>query len=69
VFPVTVVDSVKDIKDMTYTPKNEEDKLVYDMYSPDKYKDAPVSLQVVGRRQHDEKVLAALAAIEQAMGR
>ncbi|KAL2206341.1 amidase [Sarocladium strictum] len=69
VFPVTVVDSVKDIKDVTYTPKNEEDKFVYDMYSPDKYTDAPVSLQVVGRRQHDEKVLAALAAIEQAMGR
>lgn len=69
VFPVTVVDPVKDVKDTTYTPKNEEDKFVYDMYSPEKYTDAPVSLQIVGRRQRDEKVIAALAAIEKAMGR
>lgn len=69
VFPVTVVDAARDIKDTGYVPKNEEDKFVYDMYSPEKYKDAPVSLQLVGRRQYDEKVLAALAEVERAMGR
>lgn len=29
----------------------------------------PICLQVVGRRQYDEKVLAALKEIERAMGR
>ncbi|RSL91426.1 hypothetical protein CEP52_014261 [Fusarium oligoseptatum] len=69
VFPVTTVDPVKDVKNTEYVPKNDQDKFVYDMYSPEKYKDAPVSLQVVGRRQYDEKVLAALKEIEHAMGR
>lgn len=69
VFPVTTVDQEKDVKDADYVPKNEQDKFVYDMYDPAKYLDAPVSLQLVGRREHDEKVLAALAEIERAMGR
>ncbi|KAM5357211.1 hypothetical protein ACJZ2D_016499 [Fusarium nematophilum] len=69
VFPVTTVDPTKDLKDTSYVPKNDDDKFVYEMYSPERYKDAPVSLQVVGRRQYDEKVLAALKEIENAMGR
>lgn len=69
VFPVTTVDQVKDVKDPNYVPKNEKDKFVYEMYSPEKYVNAPVSLQIVGRRQYDEKVLAALKEIERAMGR
>ena len=69
VFPVTAVDPVKDAKEVSYVPKNDEDKFIYEMYSPEKYKDAPVSLQVIGRRHYDEKVIAALAEIERAMGR
>ncbi|KAH6679889.1 amidase signature domain-containing protein [Plectosphaerella plurivora] len=69
VFPVTTVDQEKDVKDTSYVPKNNQDKFVYDMYEPAKYLDAPVSLQVIGRREHDEKVLAALAEIEKALGR
>lgn len=69
VFPVTTVDPVKDVKDESYVPKNEQDKFIYEMYSPEKYADAPVSLQVIGRRNYDEKVLAAVAEIERAMGR
>lgn len=69
VFPVTTVDQTKDLKDASYVPKNDQDKFVYDMYEPSKYLDAPVSLQVIGRREHDEKVLAALHEIERAMGR
>ncbi|KAH0496006.1 hypothetical protein TgHK011_009527 [Trichoderma gracile] len=69
VFPVTTVDPAKDIKDPNYVPKNEKDRFVYEMYSPEKYVNAPVSLQIVGRRQYDEKVLAALVEIERAMGR
>ncbi|KAL4799010.1 amidase [Aspergillus venezuelensis] len=69
VFPVTTVDPVKDPVDTEYVPVNEQDKWAYEMYKPEKYTDAPVSLQVVGRRGYDEKVLAALGAIEGAMGR
>ncbi|KAI6372863.1 hypothetical protein MCOR25_003600 [Pyricularia grisea] len=69
VFPVTTVDPVKDIKDTDYTPKNAQDKFVYDMYTPETFANAPVSLQIVGRRFHDEKVLAALVEIERAIGR
>lgn len=69
VFPVTTVDPVKDPKDASYIPKNKDDQFVYDLYSPERYKDAPISLQIVGRRNYDEKVLAALVEVEKAMGR
>lgn len=69
VFPVTTVDPEKDPKDVNYQPKNAEDKFCYDLYDPETYAHAPVNLQIIGRRQHDEKVLAALVEIEQAMGR
>ncbi|KAF4460276.1 hypothetical protein FALBO_12941 [Fusarium albosuccineum] len=69
VFPVTKVDPVLDVKDVNYAPKNDQDKAIYDMYSPDTFQNAPVSLQVVGRKQEDEKVLATLVEIERAKGR
>ncbi|CCT75541.1 related to general amidase [Fusarium fujikuroi IMI 58289] len=69
VFPVTTVDPEKDPKDLNYVPKNEDDKFNYDLYSPETYANMPINLQIVGRRQYDEKVLAALKEIEHAMGR
>ncbi|KAM0689794.1 hypothetical protein Q7P36_010665 [Cladosporium allicinum] len=69
VFPVTTVDPQKDPKDVDYEPKNAEDKFCHELYDPEVYANAPVGLQIVGRRQYDEKVLAALVEIERAMGR
>jgi Asp-tRNA(Asn)/Glu-tRNA(Gln) amidotransferase A subunit family amidase len=69
VFPVTTVDPVKDPKVTDYVPKNAQDKFCHELYSPETYKDAPVSLQIIGRRHYDEKVIAALEEIEKAMGR
>lgn len=69
VFPVTFVDQEKDLKDESYVPTNEQDKYNHELYSPEAYAGAPVSLSVVGRRYMDEKVMAALEAIEHAMGR
>ncbi|GME60352.1 hypothetical protein Z519_08470 [Neofusicoccum parvum] len=69
VFPVTFVDAAKDKRDEGYVPMNEQDKFNYDLYTPEKYIGAPVSLQVVGRRNFDEKVMAALELIEKALGR
>lgn len=69
VFPVTKVDVARDPRDESYVPKNDQDKFVYDMYKPEIFEGLPVSLQVVGKRFQDEKVLAALAEIEKALGR
>ena len=52
-------------KDTTYVPRNNEfDKYNWDLYDPDDYVDAPISLQLVGRKWHCEKVMAALRKIE-----
>ena len=70
VFPVTTVDPTKDTRDDAYVPRNEHDKFNHSLYTgPERFVGAPVSLQLVGRRYHDEKVMAGLAAIEKAMGR
>lgn len=69
VFPASFVDLEKDKKDVDYQPMNEQDRWNYELYEPEKYNAAPVSLQVVGRRNMDEKVMAALELIEKAMGR
>lgn len=69
VFPVTTVDASMDAKDANYAPKNDQDRFVYDMYDPRVFDGAPVGLQLIGRRLHEEKVLAALEQIERALGR
>ncbi|EEP76536.1 conserved hypothetical protein [Uncinocarpus reesii 1704] len=69
-FPVTTVDVEKDVREEGYIPRNEHDRFNHDLYTgPERFQGAPVSLQVVGRRYQDEKVMAGLAAIEKAMGR
>lgn len=69
VFPVTTVDVERDVKDIDYVPKNEKDKFNYELYTPETYVNAPVGLQIVTRRWEEEKCLAVLKEIEQAMGR
>jgi len=69
IFPVTFVDVDQDKKEEGYTPMNEQDKYNYDLYDAEKWVGAPVSCCVVGRRHMDEKVMAALEAVEKAMGR
>lgn len=39
-----------------------------DGQGPEKYRDAPISLQLVGRRYDDEKVIEAMEMITQAAG-
>ncbi|KAF1810440.1 putative glutamyl-tRNA amidotransferase subunit A [Eremomyces bilateralis CBS 781.70] len=60
VFPVTTVDKGADKKDQSYRPRNEQDAFNHELYEPERYTDAPVGLQLVGRIYEDEKVLAAL---------
>jgi amidase len=70
VFPVITVDIMKDQVEINYQPKNTLDHENYQLYkSPQSYANAPVGLQVIGRRYNDEKVMKCLEIIEQAMGR
>ncbi|KAK2743512.1 hypothetical protein FQN57_004809 [Myotisia sp. PD_48] len=70
VFPAGTVDQAKDVRDNSYVPRNAHDKFNHELYTgPERFADAPISLQLIGRRFFDEKVMAGLAAVEKAMGR
>ena len=69
-FPVTVVDPVKDAVEADYRPRNAIDEENYRLYtSPDAYGHALVGLQVVCQRFDDEKVLRCMELIENATRR
>ncbi|KAL2787818.1 amidase signature domain-containing protein [Aspergillus keveii] len=67
--PVTVVDSLQDPKPTSFEAMSEDDQRNWEKYTPEYYKDAPVCLQVMGRRYEEEKVLGLLRTIDQALGR
>jgi amidase len=71
VFPVSKVGEADagSAADGKYTPRNPKDEYnwrLWEQYGAEGYKDAPLSLQLVGRRYEDEKVLRALEVIKEA---
>ncbi|KAF4459919.1 amidase signature enzyme [Fusarium albosuccineum] len=67
-FPVTRVGAELDVPDDTYVPLNEDDRFNHGLYTgPERYKDAPVSLQFVTGRYEDEKCIAILKRIEEVL--
>jgi len=71
VFPVDQVDIAKDAEKVEHTPRNDHDKYNWDLwekYGAEGYKDAPLSLQLIGRRYEDEKVIQALEIIKRETG-
>ncbi|KDE05846.1 hypothetical protein MVLG_03789 [Microbotryum lychnidis-dioicae p1A1 Lamole] len=44
--------------------KNEDERFVHEHYSPEIYANAPLGLQLVARKYHDEEVIAAMRVIE-----
>lgn len=50
--------------DSKSTPRSELEQLEHDQYDPEEFKNAPIGLQVTGRRYFDEEVLAAGKTIE-----
>ncbi|KAI4204767.1 MAG: hypothetical protein LQ348_001242 [Seirophora lacunosa] len=64
VFPVSKVDPEVD-KEEGYEPMNEEDAFNHHLYEPEKYRGAPISLQLIGRRYEDEKVIQAMEFIKE----
>ncbi|KAI9662649.1 MAG: hypothetical protein M1831_002692 [Alyxoria varia] len=67
VFPVGQVDQEKDVKDESYEPRNRDDRYNHELYTPERYRNAPVSLQLVARRFEDEKVIQALELIQKSL--
>lgn len=69
VVPVTNVDKNLDKKDEKYTPLNETDKSIHEDYDPEIYEGAHVSLQIVGRRLQEEKMLATAEYVGALLGK
>ncbi|KAI4175980.1 MAG: hypothetical protein LQ343_001262 [Gyalolechia ehrenbergii] len=63
VFPVSKVDPNIDKIEEGYQPRNEKDAFNHQLYEPEQYRDAPVSLQLIARRYEDEKLIQAMEYI------
>ncbi|KAK8017914.1 hypothetical protein PG991_007104 [Apiospora marii] len=64
VVPITTVDKNVDVVDTSFQPVSELDRKTQSDYDPEIYDGAPVSLQIVGRRYQEEKVLAVAEWLE-----
>jgi amidase len=67
VVPVTFANQEVDVKNDSYIPTCELDKKCQDAYDPEIYHGAPVSVQVVGRRLQEEKVLEYATILDEAL--
>ncbi|KAG2044807.1 general amidase [Suillus americanus] len=67
VFPVTTVDSTLDGKEPPHSFYDDFDKAVYEMYDPEKFKNAPVCLQLVGRTLEEEAVIKMTEIVDAAL--
>lgn len=63
VIPVTKVTSADKVAD-GFKAENDIEKGVYATWDPEVYKDCPVSVQVVGKRLEEEKVLAMMKVVD-----
>ena len=68
VFPVTKVDPEVDAEPAGHEARNEFDEWAQKTYDAFKQRDAPVNLQIVGKRLEDEKVMRAVEMIVRAVG-
>ncbi|KAF1953712.1 amidase [Byssothecium circinans] len=69
IVPVTEVDKRVDVVESGYTPIDDTDKTVYESYDPEIYHGAHVSLQIVGRRLQEEKMLAIAEYVGKLIGK
>ncbi|KAL4899249.1 hypothetical protein BDW74DRAFT_171622 [Aspergillus multicolor] len=64
-FPVDEVRAGKDVQPSNYQPRNELDAWNWNLYDTGAMDGHPVSLQVIGKRLEEERVLAAATVIEE----
>lgn len=67
VFPVGNFKAGENLNDLPQ-PRNDVEKFIREQWNPDTYDNAPISLQLVGRRHNEEKLLAILDAMEKVVG-
>ncbi|KAI0033148.1 general amidase [Vararia minispora EC-137] len=67
VFPVTRVDPAIDVKKRAHRFLNKRDERCYRLYDPELWRDAPVSLQLVGQSYEDEAVVAMTGIVDAAL--
>lgn len=67
VFPVGRYQAVLDSTTFPQ-PRNEVEKFIHGQWEPNTYNNAPISLQLVGRRHNEEKLLAILDVVEKVVG-
>lgn len=64
-FPVSRVDGKTDVARGTFKPMTDVDEEHWKLYDPNEFDGLPISLQLVGRRFEDEKVIAVLQYLKQ----
>lgn len=67
VIPVTIARKELDPADKDFKPANEDDKDAFEAYDADIYDGTPVSIQLVGRRLQEEKMLAIAEYVSKAL--
>ncbi|KAJ6561163.1 general amidase [Mycena vulgaris] len=67
VFPVTACDPAVDVKLPAHEFRSGADKMVYEQYEPETFRDAPISLQCVGRKNEEEAVIRMTEIIDAAL--
>lgn len=69
-FPVTTVDPEKDVAyEPEFEPVSELDKKFFERYSVEKYANAPISLQLITRRLHEEDTFEYLKFVEKILAK
>ncbi|KAL4878803.1 amidase [Aspergillus karnatakaensis] len=58
------VDQSRDVVDTLYVPRNEVDAKEHGKYAPEKFKNAPICVQLSGKRFGDEELLARARVVE-----
>ncbi|KAI0602177.1 amidase signature domain-containing protein [Biscogniauxia sp. FL1348] len=69
VIPVTFADQDTDIIDPEFVPLTEEDKMNMETYDPQTHHGAPASIQLVGRRLDEERLLSIAQLVVDALQR
>ncbi|KAK5756664.1 hypothetical protein LTS12_013254 [Elasticomyces elasticus] len=68
IFPTGLQAGPEDKAEEGYKPRNEQDRYNHELYKPETYVDAPISLQLVGRRYEEERLIEALEMMSEIVG-
>lgn len=68
VVPVTRADKDIDVKELDYEPRNSVDEHTYNDYDPAEVHGGAVSIQIVGRRLQEEKVIKMMRVVSKVIG-